>query len=184
MRGDGMDYKLKNGKTLHIREVKMEDTLDILAYMKKVNMETKNLMREPDEFTMTEEQEKEFLERVIASENEFMATAWIDDQLVCTAGIHGSGLKRVKHKVSLGISVLKQYHNLGIGLTVMQYLIHKAKEMNKTKIELDVRSDNPGAIHLYQKVGFQVEGKRERGFYVDNQYVDLILMGLKIEEEV
>ena len=175
-----MKYKLKNNQEIYIRECTVDDADVILEYMKKVNSETKNLTREPDEFTMTVEQERDFLERAVNSEHQHMATAWLDDELICCAGIHGNGLKRLRHKVSLGISVLMKYHGLGVGTVMMEYLLLQAKKMNKTKVELDVRADNPGAIHVYEKVGFKHEGVRERGFYVDGKYVDLVLMGINL----
>ncbi len=49
--------------------------------------------------------------------------------------------------------------------------------MGKTKMELDVREDNPSAIRIYEKVGFLKEGIRTQGFFVDGLYKNLILMG-------
>lgn len=172
-----MKYKLKNNIEIEIREIQLVDAQKALEYMKMVNAETKNLTREPDEFNITLEQEEAFITRVVGSTNEFSYTVWHDDQLISISGFHGSALKRMNHRVNLGISVLKEYHNLGIGSLLMILLVEKAKEFGKAKMELEVRADNPNAIKVYERAGFEVEGRRKKGFKVDGNYVDLLLMG-------
>ena len=44
-------------------------------------------------------------------------------------------------------------------------------------MDLEVRIDNYGAIHLYESLGFIKEGTIKNGFFVDNKYVDLLIMG-------
>ena len=172
-----MKYTLKNEIEVDIREIRVCDALEVVAYMKQVNTETKNLTRDPDEFTMTVEQEEAFIENAITSKDQFIYTVWHKDKMISMSGIHGSSLRRLKHKVNLGISILLEYHNLGLGTILMNLLVEKAKELGKTKMELDVRADNPNAIKVYERTGFEVEGIRKNGFQVDGKYIDLILMG-------
>lgn len=176
-----MKRTLKNGMEITIREAVVEDAQILLDYFHQVNKETKNLTREPEEFTMTLEQEEQFLQRVTDSHNHAMFLVFYDDRLIATGGIHGSSLARLRHKVSFGISVFEQYHNMGIGTCLMEVIIMKAKELKLHKIELEVRNDNPNAIHLYEKLGFFTEGIREDGFYVDGKYIGLRQMGLILE---
>ena len=177
-----MNYKLKNGIKIEVREALVSDEQQLLEYIQKVNSETKNLSRDPHEFTMTLEQEESFLKRVTNSEHEAMFVVFHDNKLIASAGIHGSSLNRLKHRVNLGISVLQEYNNLGVGSVLMAENIKKARLLKKHKIELEVRDDNPGAIHLYEKFGFVSEGIIKDGFYVDNTFVDLRQMGLLLEE--
>ncbi|AIO19659.1 putative acetyltransferase YhhY [Candidatus Izimaplasma bacterium HR1] len=172
-----MEYTLKNGLEVEIRQVQVSDAAKAVEYVKIVNTETKNLSRDPDEFTMTVEEEKKFLENAVNSEDNFIYVAFDKDRLISMTGIHGSSLRRLKHKVNLGISVLQDYNNLGLGSILMDLLVEKAKELGKTKIELDVRQDNPNAIKVYKRAGFEIEGIRINGFYVDTEYIDLVLMG-------
>jgi len=172
-----MKFKLKNGTLVDIREALVSDASAILKFFNVVNLETKNLMRESHEFVMTLEDEIKFLESNIASKDNFMCVAFVDDTCISTAGFHGSSLVRVNHRVSMGISVLKDYNNLGLGSYMMEYILEQAKKYGKQKVELEVRIDNVNAIHLYQKYGFKQEGLISKGFFVDNSYVDLITMG-------
>jgi putative acetyltransferase len=47
-----------------------------------------------------------------------------------------------------------------------------------TRIELDVYVENARARHLYEKFGFEVEGRRRRAIFRDGQYHDDLIMGL------
>lgn len=178
-----MKGTLKNGLIYELREVEVSDAQVVLDYMRIINKETQNLTREPEEFNMTLEQEEQFLLKTVESKDNHMIALFIENELASCAGFHGSPLRRLNHKVSLGISVLKKYHNLGIGYIVMNELIAKAKEYGKLKMELEVRSDNPNAIHLYKKCGFTVEGERQMGFYVNSKYVSLTEMGLDLRKK-
>lgn len=178
-----MEYTLRNGMVIKVRDVLVSDAEDIVAYFKLINTQTKNLLREPDEADMTLEDEIKFLEKLVSSKDRCMFMAMHEGKIIGLTGFHGSSLKRISHKVSFGISLLRAYRGLGMGSILMKLLVEKAKKYGKKKIELDVRIDNPRAIRVYEKVGFVKEGIRKNGFYVDGKYVDLYLMGLWIEEE-
>lgn len=165
-------------KELMIREVELKDTQAILDYMETINRETKNLLREPEEWDMTFEKEEEFIKKAIESNDEYMLTAWYNDKLVSCSGYHGSNLKRIKHRVSLGISILHEYQGKGLGTLLMEMLVKHARENNKRTVELEVRRDNPVAIHIYEKIGFVQEGIKKEAFFVDGNYIDLIQMAI------
>jgi|LGOV01.1.fsa_nt_gb RimJ/RimL family protein N-acetyltransferase len=175
-----MKFTLKNGKEIIIREVCLEDTQKILDYITIVNSETKNLSREPEEWNMTFENEQSFIKKVMNSKDEYMLSAWDEDLLISLAGFHGSSLQRIRHRSNLGISVLKEYHNLGLGTILMELLVQGAKDYGKRYLELEVRIDNQDAIHIYEKIGFVEEGKKKEAFFVDGKYVDLLLMAKKL----
>lgn len=175
-----MEFDLKKGKTVTIREVKIKDAEKIIEYCKQISHESANLLREPEEVRMTLEFEQEFITRVLSSNHEVMFSVWDKNHLISLAGFHGSDLNRISHRVSLGISVLKEYQAQGLGTKLMELLCEKAKMMGKTKIELDVRKDNLDAIHIYKKVGFIIEGSRKNGIKDKNKYIDLILMGKEL----
>ena len=178
-----MEYKLKNGETVIVREAKISDAKALCDYMEIVNVETKNLSREPHEWNMTVEQEEKFIENSLSSNNNYHAVMLLNDEIISAAGFHGSSLMRLTHSVSLGISVLLKYQGLGAGSIMMDHLIEIAKKYHKKRMELEVRSDNEVAIMLYEKKGFKLEGQKRASFYVDDKYVDLVQMGLLFGEE-
>ena len=172
-----MEYSLKNNLIITLRDAVESDGAACIEFMHKVNKESKNLMREPEEFNMSPSEESDFIRGATVSPDACFLVAVDKDLIISTAGFHGNSLKRVNHRVSLGISVLKDYQGLGLGRIVMKALIDRAIELKKTKMDLEVRIDNHNAIHLYESLGFEREGIIKNGFFVDNKYVDLLIMG-------
>ena len=60
----------------------------------------------------------------------------------------------------------------GYGNKILNFLIDRAKQLNKGCITLEVREDNKSAISLYEKNSFSKVGKRKR-YYKD---LDAIIM--------
>ena len=64
--------------------------------------------------------------------------------------------------------VKKEYRNRGIGSTILEFLINKAKEMGFSEMTIGVDKDNINALHLYRKYGFTevlFDGADEHGEY-------------------
>ncbi len=64
--------------------------------------------------------------------------------------------------------VKKEYRNRGIGSTILDFLIKKAKEMGFSEMTIGVDKDNVNALHLYRKYGFTevlFDGADEYGEY-------------------
>jgi RimJ/RimL family protein N-acetyltransferase len=49
------------------------------------------------------------------------------------------------------------------------------------KVELEVYSDNEGAVRLYERFGFKHEGLKVRGRKLEGRYQDILLMALWLE---
>lgn len=88
--------------------------------------------------------------------------------------------RRMSHRADLGLSVLKEYWNRGIGSRLMESLIKYARENRIELIYLDVRSDNSSAIHLYNKYGFRKTGSYPAYFKIGDAYFDFDLMVLDL----
>lgn len=65
---------------------------------------------------------------------------------------------KIIHRAGYGISVLKEYWNIGIGNILTGYCLEKAKEIGYEQIELEVVEDNKSSIHIYEKNGFKLCG--------------------------
>jgi RimJ/RimL family protein N-acetyltransferase len=73
----------------------------------------------------------------------------------------------------------KEYWNQGYGAETMQLLLDFGfRTINLNRIWLRVFSNNPRAIHCYEKVGFVHEGRLRQANYKDGQYVDELIMGV------
>ena len=82
------------------------------------------------------------------------------------------------HVGTLGIGLVAQARQRGIGRRLMEAAIARAWELGFTRIELTVRVDNQNAKRLYKRMGFQIEGTLVKGFRVDGVDVDMLAMAL------
>ncbi len=82
------------------------------------------------------------------------------------------------HTGELGMGLLKDYRNKGIGYRLLDATIKKAFQIGLIRIELEVFSSNISAIRLYEKFGFNHEGKKMRVRFVDEVWDDSVIMAL------
>ncbi|MCP4762303.1 MAG: GNAT family N-acetyltransferase [archaeon] len=87
------------------------------------------------------------------------------------------------HVAVLGIIVRKNYRNTGLGYQLMKYSLDKAKENGKKKIILSTFNTNENAIHLYEKLGFNKVGFRNKHFFMNGKYIDEVLMEIWLGDE-
>lgn len=141
-----------------IRNAVPDDAEELIKLMKALDNETTFLLREPDEFTMTLEQEQKFINDKVYSEESLFILAEVDGKLIATCGLQGNGRKRLRHTANLAIAIKKKYWGKGIGRKLMETAIASAKENGISRITLEVDTINYRAIALYTKLGFEVEG--------------------------
>ncbi len=169
---------LRDGREITIRSVEPEDTAGMLKYMKIMLGETPFLLRTPEEFDYTPEEEAQVLAGRKNDPRSLMLVAEIDGRIIASADVCSHGAKsRVLHRAELGISVRKDYWRQGIGSALMERLISFAKRSGFEQIELTVESKNQRALRLYLKNGFTVYGTRPHGMkYPDGSYDNDYLM--------
>ncbi len=167
---------------MEIKVVTPDMAQDIINYVRVASGETDNLLTTPEEFNITVEQETKYIESINASRHSNMLVMMENGRIVGQCGLHGrEGRKRVGHVASLGITILKEYWNKGIGYQLISAQVKYAKKNDITKINLEVRTDNPAAIHLYEKAGFELEGANRRAMCIDGEYIDTYYMGMFVE---
>ncbi len=87
------------------------------------------------------------------------------------------GRGRSAHAARLFLMVHPDFHNRGVGSALMAAALDLADNwLNLLRVDLEVYIDNPAAIHLYEKFGFEIEGTLRRYAYRDGQYVDSYTM--------
>lgn len=71
----------------------------------------------------------------------------------------------------------------GYGSEALELLLgHAFDDLNLRRIALHVFATNETAIHVYEKLGFQLEGRLREAAYLDGQFVDVLVMGLLRDE--
>ncbi|WP_065752948.1 GNAT family N-acetyltransferase [Bradyrhizobium paxllaeri] len=81
------------------------------------------------------------------------------------------------HVGVLGVALLPEFRRQGIGGRLIRQTLGAAREFG-LRVELTVRESNTGAIELYKKFGFAIEGLQRNRILVDGGYENLVLMGL------
>ncbi|HVB10143.1 MAG TPA: GNAT family N-acetyltransferase [Bacillota bacterium] len=118
---------------------------------------------------------RQWVEHLGPADHVFVAE--VDGRVVASAGLHVQRGKR-RHVASLGISVHDAFQGRGIGRALMATLLDLADNfLALRRVELEVMADNPGAIHLYESLGFQVEGRKREDIVLQGRYVDVLFMG-------
>jgi len=102
----------------------------------------------------------------------------IEDRIVGMVSVAIPNRPRRKHAGAIGISVHGDWQGKGIGKELMRALVDLADNwLNLTRLELEVYADNEAAIRLYERFGFEVEGRLRQHAFRDGQFVDSIVMG-------
>ena len=148
-----------------IREADIEDAENVIEYVKIVSDETDFLISDSSERNFTVRKEKEFLQN-------------IENKIVGMCSIEGINKIRIKHRVDLALTVLKNYWGNKIGEKLVDYAIEYCKSNCIKKIELTVRIDNKRALKLYKKFGFEIEGEIKNFIYLNGNYYNCYCMGL------
>ncbi len=177
-----MEYRLRNGKSVIIRKPTIEDAISIINIISSADSETKFLARNPGEFEVTEEQEKEFICNILEDNDQDWFVAEYDGEVVgqCSVGLIRR-TERCRHRAEVTFVILKDYCGLGIGGKLMQQCINWCKDKNITQIELSVVEDNKPAITMYESFGFRVTGTIPKAMkYKDGTFADEIFMLLEL----
>lgn len=159
MKFDAVDIKDKLGRTVVLRSAETSDAEALIEYLKVTTGETPYLIREPEEVTITLEQEKNFIENKIEAERELMLVATINGKHIGNCSLMSvAPYKRYAHRCEVAIALYQEYCGCGIGKAMMQTVLDVAKNLGYEQAELEVISDNKSAIEMYEKLGFEKHG--------------------------
>jgi len=78
----------------------------------------------------------------------------------------------IKHIGAFGMAVREIYWGQGIGSKLLQVLFNHAGSTEITRIEAEVRATNDRGVHLYEKNGFKIEGRREKAALINGKFED------------
>lgn len=170
--------KLKDGRNCILRSPEKSDAAAFIDYMKVTAAESPFLLREPEEISITVEQEETLLENAAAAPRRAFISAFVDGRLAGNAAMNPvSPFMRYTHRCTLAISLYQEFTGLGIGKALMQAILDAAKKAGYEQAELTTVSTNTAAKYLYEKLGFVRHGVQPHSRKMkDGSYQDEIFM--------
>ena len=172
-----MEYELL------IREAEIEDAAELVSFLNRVSVETDFTSLDRDGILMTDTEMESFLDKQAHSENQITLLALLNDEIAGLVNITADQRKRVRHIGDLFIVIGKKYWNNGLGSLLIEEAIEWAQASGiLRRLQLTVQTRNQAAVHLYQKYGFVIEGRQERGAYIEEGgFIDVYQMGRLID---
>ena len=145
-------HGLRDGTTVTLRRVRAADTDRFVEYFDGLS-ERSRYFYHPFAFertsaeAVTSDLDSQDWYRIVATAERggreaIVGYAWLQ-------GITGPDLPM------LGIGIVDDYHERGIGKLLLRALIGVGHGMGLQAIRLGVNDDNPRAIHVYESVGFR-----------------------------
>ena len=172
-----MEYELL------IREAEIEDAAALVSFLNRVSVETDFTSLDRDGILMTDTDMESFLDKQAHSENQITLLALLNDEIAGLVNITADQRKRVRHIGDLFIVIGKKYWNNGLGNLLLEEIVEWAQASGiLRRLQLTVQTRNLAAVHLYQKYGFVIEGRQERGAYIEEGgFIDVYQMGRLID---
>ena len=168
-------------KTIIYREPVEEDAEAIVNFYNRVGGETTYLSFEKDEYPLDADAQRVSIKETKESPNNIMILALDGEDIVGIGTISSTSKIKARHNGELGIVVENAHQGQGIGSEIIRRLIEWSRG-NKitTRIQLDTRCDNDRAVKLYEKFGFEIEGRLKNTTLLNGTYYDLYVMGMML----
>ena len=91
-------------------------------------------------------------------------------------GADGGRLVRNRAAAHIFLAVIKEYWGRGVGVALFQALEDWARAQRLRRLELTVQVHNERARALYEKLGYEIEGRKRQSLLVHGEPVDEFLM--------
>jgi len=170
MLSDGKEVTLKDGLKVLISKYTIEDFEKLMEMYASLSKEALRWARPPyNEETI----------RKLSEDKNLILVAKHGNRIIghCVLNIY-------QHFTGKGISFLiinvhQDFQNKGLGAAMIKTMIDWAKSKGMHRIELSVVAEHKMAVHVYEKVGFKIEGIQREAYYgEDGKYHDKLIMGL------
>lgn len=159
---------------VEIRTVTENDAAELRAYAADLFRESPHGIFKRPEPTL--QQELDYIRSHLEPPNSTLLVAVHEGVIVGLAGLCGGTLDEERHVATLAVSVAKDHRGRGAGTALIEALVTWAPSAGITRIQLWAWSSNPGAIALYERLGFEHEGVARRAIIKDDRPVDVALM--------
>lgn len=165
-----------------LREVAPEEATDVKELLAKVALETDFVTISEAELTLSDDLLVSQLGAIYESDRHFLLAAYDGEKMIGLVSVKGEDCDSIAHIGDVGVSVLKDYWGMGLGQLLLEEVVLWAQEMEVLhRLELRVQARNERAVHLYKKLGFEIEATLKRGaLSSEGDFLDVYMMSLMI----
>jgi ribosomal protein S18 acetylase RimI-like enzyme len=163
-------FQAKDGREITLRAPLWSDLDDMLEFINA-------LVDEGVEITvnrrMTRDEEVDWLAGYLSRVEKDQVVgivAEVDGRFVGQVQVYPKG-GRSSHVGVLGISLARDYRDLGIGSELMREAEDQARRLGIEVMTLSVFATNERAIHVYEKTGYREVGRIPRHHLRDGEYI-------------
>jgi len=179
------DIALPDGRLVTVRCAVPDDAPALIECLKRVGGESTYLTFGPEGRGLDEVEQRAVLAAAHAKVNALALVAVEGDRIVGNLFFEGGDRSRIRHGGEFGISVLQEFAGKGVGRAMLEMLIAWAEQSGVIrKLDLRVRSDNLGAIRLYERLGWKIEGLITRDLCIDGVFHDALYMGRHVDPPI
>lgn len=166
------------GETITIRSATLDDAASMLASARAVMRDSDNLAYHPEEFTLTVEQERQWIAARLENPCAIVLVAVHGDRVIGCLDFRHDGMRKSAHRGSFGVALQRAWCGKGIGTVMMHMMLDwAAAHPVIEKVGLSVFSTNERAIALYRRLGFTEVGRCPRHYRLGpDKYADNVIM--------
>lgn len=163
-----------------IRDVNPDDAPNFNVYRRQMADEPNNFIDySAGEYKRTVEEEKQRLRDTLIKPVQISLVAVDNGKIIGACSCVGVDNPSLKHTVRLGMGIIPNYRQQGLGSQFMEQMLAWARSHPIVhRVELDVLANNHRAIGLYLKYGFKIEGRKDNAYFKYGEYIDSYLMAL------
>ncbi len=166
-----------------IKKVSLLEIDSVSKYLNQfLSLQLEGISLRPD--GMTKEEISQKLPKAIDCNSKLCIVAKVEHEIIGCLTFSRYLKAEYQHCGEFGMTILPEYWNKGIGKAFMSEMEEWCNANKYKKIELGVWSNNTTAIRLYEKFGYEVEGRRKCAILRNSKFHDLILMGKWLGEHI
>lgn len=166
-------FTARSGKVLTLRSFEATDIDAFFTFLEKIAEETTHTLQKVGR-PMKRERVLDTWEKVKTEPGTLFIAAFDEatSRLIGEINIRKMTHPWTQHMAEFGMMMLKEFWGQGLGPHLLTLIETFARENGVTRIEAKVRTLNERGVGLYKKMGYKIEGTRERAALIDGQYQD------------
>lgn len=179
---ESIEIRLKNGKVVTIRQAEITDAEKLLNTIKNYIPQSEFIPILEKEIKLTIEQEKEWIKYFLTYENSLLLVAEYENNIIGNIDLTGKQRKVMEHTALIGMGILKEWRNIGLGTKLISLIIEWSKKNPILElIWLQVYTENKLGLGIYHKMGFVESGVVKNFFKHNDRYFDNLTMIMKVK---